>query len=135
MEKKAIEELYLGKDYNCAETTLRVLDGKYGLGIDEDGLKMVGGFGGGMGCGKTCGILCASIVALSKQMIIERSHENPAVRETCAALVAEFENQLGSTECADLKARYFHKDDGMRCLVTVEKGIAVAEGFLKEKKE
>ena len=126
-----IDSYYLEKDYNCAESTLRIMNDEYGLGLDEDALKLVGGFGAGMGCGSSCGVLCAGIAALSRVLIKERSHEDPANKETCGAFTQAFEKEMGSCMCAKLKEKYF-REDGTRCYQTVEKGAALLEAFLEE---
>ena len=50
-----IEELtaqyYLEKDCNCAETVLHATNDAYQLGLDDNAMKVIGGFGGGCGCG------------------------------------------------------------------------------------
>ena len=52
MTRDRIYEYFIEKDNNCAEAMLRALNDEYCLGIPEDSVKLVGGFGGGMGCGK-----------------------------------------------------------------------------------
>ena len=58
MTRDRIYGYFIEKDNNCAETMLRALNDEYQLGIPDDSVKLVGGFGGGMGCGKACGALC-----------------------------------------------------------------------------
>ena len=55
MNSERLKSYYLDKDYNCAETTLRLINDKYDLGLAEEDYKLVSGFGGGFGCGITCG--------------------------------------------------------------------------------
>ena len=55
MTRDRIYEYFIEKDNNCAEAMLRALNDEYCLGIPDDSVKLVGGFGGGMGCGKACG--------------------------------------------------------------------------------
>ena len=52
MTRDRIYEYFIEKDNNCAEAMLRALNDEYCLGIPDDSVKLVGGFGGGMGCGK-----------------------------------------------------------------------------------
>lgn len=121
MNDKLIEKLYLEDDYNCAETVLRYFNEEMRLGITEEDLKLVGGFGGGLGCGRTCGALCGLLAVLSKTSIDQRAHEDPSFKTKCAELVALFEKSLGNTECLDLKEKYFVSEK--RCLETVRKAI------------
>lgn len=132
MDEKRIDGLYFTENFNCAESTLRYLNEKHHLGIADEDLKLVGGFGGGMGCGKTCGVLCASIAAIGKVMIKEKAHEDPAIRDACGAFVSLFEKEMGSVECVELKERYFHDKDGTRCRLTVGKGIALIDQYLEK---
>ena len=125
-----IDYYYLDKDYNCAESALRIVNDDFGLGLDEDALKLIGGFGAGMGCGSSCGVVCAGVAALSRCLIKERSHEDPATKDTCGAYVTGFEKEMGSCMCEKLKETYFREDD-TRCYKTVEKGAAYTEAFLE----
>ena len=50
-----IQELFLEKDYNCAETVLLWANERYGLRVAPEDVALVSGFGGGLGCGETCG--------------------------------------------------------------------------------
>lgn len=130
--KKQVEEYYIVRDYNCAETTLRLANEKFDLGMTENELKMIGGFGGGMGCQNTCGALCAGIAAISKMMIEERAHALEGFGDICAEYVNRFEKQFGSTSCAKIKEKNFV--EGTRCKVTVEDGAELLEAYLEELK-
>ncbi|MFR6217439.1 MAG: C-GCAxxG-C-C family (seleno)protein [Enterocloster bolteae] len=74
MTRDRIYEYFIEKDNNCAEAMLRALNDEYCLGIPDDSVKLVGGFGGGMGCGKACGALCGGCSAISYRLIHERAH-------------------------------------------------------------
>lgn len=47
MLRDRIENLFIDQDYNCAESMLHAANDEYGLGIDKDAFKLVGGYGGG----------------------------------------------------------------------------------------
>lgn len=126
---KTPKEYFLEDDFNCAETTLRALNDAYDLGISEDEMKLVGGFGGGLGCGKTCGILCGAVAGIGRMMISERAHATENLKETCAGCVAKFEEKFGSTDCETLKSNYFDKDT--RCLYLVENGIELVKDYIE----
>lgn len=123
-----IKELYLDKDFNCAETILLALNEKYKLNIPAEEIKLVGGFGGGMGCGNACGALCAVIAALGKLKIEGRAHATPGFKEACAGFASLFEETLGATDCMALKAKYFQ--EGVRCLKTVEETARIADEYI-----
>ena len=78
MQKQHLEQYYLDRDYNCAESALRGANDEFDLQIPEEGLKLVGAYGGGFGCGITCGALCGAMAAISAARIHERAHEDPA---------------------------------------------------------
>ena len=46
LKEKALS--YYDADYNCAESILRGGNDAYGLGLDENALKVIAGFGGGI---------------------------------------------------------------------------------------
>ena len=45
MTRDRIYEYFIEKDNNCAEAMLRALNDEYCLGIPDDSVKLVGGFG------------------------------------------------------------------------------------------
>ena len=49
MTRDRIYEYFIEKDNNCAEAMLRALNDEYCLGIPDDSVKLVGGFGGDAG--------------------------------------------------------------------------------------
>ena len=126
------EELYLGRNMNCAESTLTDINDRLELGIDAKSLRIIGGFGAGMGCGKTCGALAAGIAAISALLIEERAHDVPGFRGICAEYVAQFEKEFGGTDCAELKPKYFK--GGERCAELVNANSELLEEFLRKLK-
>ncbi len=74
------------KNLNCAEATLAGANDSLGLGLADDAIKLVGGFGGGFGCGRLCGALAAAITVISKEMIAERAHDTAGT--PCASFSA-----------------------------------------------
>ena len=96
MLKDCIEPYYLTQDYNCAETTLHIIDDQYGLGLAEEEFKLVGGFGAGFGCGITCGALAGGVAALGRLAITGRAHVTEGFRDLCADYCAAFEKALGA---------------------------------------
>lgn len=131
--KEHAKELYIDRDFNCAETTLRLANGTFNLGLDEKSLELVGAFGGGLGCEITCGALCASMAAISAVAIRERAHATENFKEICAGYVAEFEKCIGCLNCGDIKEKNFRED--VRCLRTVEKNAELLEAYLTKLSE
>lgn len=131
MKKEIINKYYFDGNYNCAETILRAANDTYSLGLTDDALKIIGGFGAGMGCGKTCGALCGSLAVISKLLIDTKAHETANFANNCGKLVDDFERELGSINCAVLKEKYF-KADSTRCIKTVEKAAQVLESYIND---
>lgn len=129
--KNEIQHYFLEKDFNCAETTLHILNDRYNLQIPEEQFRLVSGFGGGCGCGMICGVLAGMLAATGKLMITERAHVTPMFKETCAELCAQFAQTVGSTDCAQLRPQYFREE--IRCSELLEKAIPCFEAFVKEK--
>ncbi len=125
-------ELFLEKDFNCAETTLRLANEFYGLGLEEEDFRLVSGYGGGFGCGITCGILCSDIAAISKMVVTERAHATEGFKELCEEYVNCFREAMGHTDCAPLKEMYFDEEGGGRCIAAVEKAADLFETFVEE---
>lgn len=123
-------EYFIEQDNNCAESTLRVADEKYHLGIGAEEVKLVSAFGAGMGCGKTCGALCGALAVIGRLMVNERAHATEGFGELCAEFVHKFEDELGALDCETLKAMY--RTEELRCLKTVELATKVLDEFLAE---
>lgn len=106
MLRNIVDDLYLNQNYNCGECLIHAANEAYNLGLDEKGLKLTAGFGAGMGCGSTCGALSAALSALSLLFCGDKAHETDGFKELCAEFVAEYQKELGSENCEDLKASY-----------------------------
>lgn len=125
-----IKELYLEKDFNCAEATLMAVNEEYNLGLDDNSIKLLGAFGGGMGCGKVCGALAAGVAAIGRMKIEERAHATALLKEQLTEYVSMFEKENGSVDCVDVKARNFI--EGQRCLKTVLDNAEMLDAFIKK---
>ena len=115
MLRDRMEKLFIDQDYNCAESMLHAANDKYGLGIDKDAFKLVGGYGGGIYSEKTCGALLGSVAAISCFLIKERAHEDDAFKETICAFRDKFMDKFGTDQCGELKP-VWRPDDEIRCL-------------------
>lgn len=118
---------YLEGDYNCAEALLRAANDAYALGLSEDALRLMGGYGGGFGCGETCGALCAALAALSAALVEGRAHATPGFREACTEYVADFHEAFGSLMCREIKPHCAR--EGRRCVIAVERAADLLEAF------
>ncbi|MGM9546441.1 MAG: C-GCAxxG-C-C family (seleno)protein [Oscillospiraceae bacterium] len=130
MADERIRDYYLEKDNNCAETTLHIINDKYGLNLSAEDFKLVGAFGAGFGCGITCGALCGAMAALGRMTITDRAHGTEGFKDLCADYVKEFRAKMACTDCEKIKETNFH-EDGTRCICTVEGNAELFDEFVK----
>ena len=126
------EVYYLEQDYNCAETTLRLINDRYDLGLKDDDFKLVGAYGGGFGCGITCGVLASDMAAIGRLAIEGRAHATEGFKELCARYVSEFQEKMGSADCCVVKEKFV--DGDRRCIKVVQDGADLFERFVTENK-
>lgn len=118
---------YYRRGYNCAEALMLAMNEEYQLGLPEESVRLVSGFGGGMGSEKACGALTGALAALGALLREQRGRDKAAFSQACGAWVATFIRDLGSDECARLKALYRRDDVG--CLPTVERAADSFERY------
>lgn len=128
--KERARYLAIDCDFNCAETITRLADERYGLGLSDDALKMLCGFGGGMACGSTCGVLAGSVAVLGRMIVEGQAHKTDEFKERVAAFVEKFTNDLGGRLCDELKPKYHVDDENVRCLETIERGMKCLEEYV-----
>ena len=124
-------EYYYTQNYNCAETILHAANDEYALGLDEETMRLVAGFGGGMGCGQACGALCGGVCVLSRALVDDRAHLTPELRGKTTKLVAAFRRILGDTQCKNLMPKYKTPENG--CLETILLGCEALSEVMEEK--
>lgn len=107
---------YYTNDYNCAETLLRAANDYYQLGMTDDDMKTMGGFGAGMYSGMVCGALVGSVAAISKKVVKQRAHATPNMNRIVQSCVQDFKNRLGAVDCKDV--RPMHHTTEEKCLPT-----------------
>lgn len=101
------------EDYNCSETVLYGANKAYKLNLDKEALKLSAGFGGGMGIESVCGALTASIMVLSSISTRDIGHKDERLKVLSKKLFEDFENEMGSIICKDLKEK--HRKDDIGC--------------------
>lgn len=126
MLKERAREYYQEKGYNCAESIIRAANDEYGLGINEEGLRAFGGFGGGMQCGSICGAVCGGIGA---KEIETNAHHTESLGPKCRAMMDEFKEKFGSAFCAKVRKENFEKDG--HCRRVVEGAADVLESIME----
>ena len=124
---EAIVRKYYESDYlNCSETIIHAGNEYYHLGLHEEDMKMMGGFGSGMFCGSTCGTLVASVAVLSRLIVKTKAHDHlDQLRPMVSTLVRNFREGLGGQTCAELRPKFFTKET--RCLNTCLAAARVLE--------
>ncbi len=128
MLKDVVLKYYTEQDFNCAESISRGANEYYDLGLSEEALHLLGGFGGGCCAGRLCGACAGGIAILSGMFISSRAHQEDEARAHIADFTKSFMETLGSDLCTELKEKYW--DDGReaaRCIVTVEKAADLLE--------
>lgn len=129
LEQLALE--YAKQDYNCAESILHAANEYYHLNLTDQQMKLVGGFGGGMQCGDICGTLAASISVISVRYIEIKAHEDkPRLRQLVNLLIQQFQQEMGSRRCVDIKPKYYTKE--IKCNRTIEKAAALLEKVIAQ---
>ena len=102
----------VAEDYNCAEKIVRGANTAYGLGLSDDALRMIGGFGGGMGLGETCGTITGAVAVISDILVSERAHATPELKPATQRFIKEFRQELGDLDCLPLRSQYRNKEKG-----------------------
>lgn len=92
--------------YNCAETLLRVANDIENLGLDENALNTMAGFGGGFGRELTCGAFMGALAALSTAYANPLPDNRENVKKARELFMQAFEEHFGSLQCADIKEKF-----------------------------
>ena len=110
-------ERYYFDNYNCAESVFLAANEYFGLGLDSNCSKLVGGFGGGVQTGSACGAFLAAVSILAQMCIEDRGHNSRTLRPVVNELSDGLTEKLGSTMCRDIRHAVFEPE--RRCMVTV----------------
>jgi C_GCAxxG_C_C family probable redox protein len=117
-------------DLNCAETILWGANLVYDLGLDRNALRLAAGFGGGMGVEATCGALTGAVMVIGRLFTRDRGHESPRVKELCTRFLETYKAEMGSIDCAALKAR--HRTEELKCRAVVLHAARLLEELIAE---
>lgn len=120
------------ENLNCAEKILYAANIAYGLGLSEQALKLSAGFGGGMGVESVCGTVTASCMVLSDQFVARYAHEGETIKRLTGKLFEAVTAQMGSVECAAIKAKYRTPEDG--CKYVVEKTAGILDAIIEQER-
>lgn len=132
--EETVRRIYLCESTNCAETLILACDEVYQLGLPRKQASiLMSGFGSGLYTGNVCGALCACNAALSCLLVEDKAHLCEPLRASQAALVRNFKNHVGDTQCAKCKMLHHSKEE--RCLKTVTLAAQVMEQTVAELQE
>ena len=124
---------------NCAESTLKCLIEDGVIGLPEESIRMMSGFGGGMQRGSVCGAVVSSVAALGS--VYGRTSTDEDRKPSAAAVrsfLKQFEEEFGTIYCKELQQTYVKehalKSDGMyrACKVFVEKAIGIVSSIIAD---
>jgi C_GCAxxG_C_C family probable redox protein len=122
-----------GEDLNCAEMVLQGANIAYNLGLDKESLKLASGFGGGMAIEDKCGTLTASIMVLGRLFVEDRAHESTRIKRLTKELFEEYEREMGTIDCAPLKAKYATRE--LKCRNVILKACEVLDRIVERELE
>ena len=114
------------KDYNCAEKVVNLANEVWELGIAAESLKMAAGFGAGLGCGQLCGAIAAAAMIISVKNVktVAKASQLYAIERS---MVEEVEKRLGSLQCSELKAKFYHPES--KCEFIIETVIEILDDY------
>ena len=117
MLEDVVKRYYEEAGYNCSETIIHAGNEYYHLGLHEEDMKMLAGFGSGMYSGGTCGTLIGSVAVLSKLLIRTKAHDQlDELRPVISAMYRNFREAAGAVDCAKVRPAHYQKE--IRCLNT-----------------
>lgn len=126
-----IDHYYLEEHYNCSETILRAANQYYHLGLDNEAMKVLSGFGSGMYTGLTCGALISCTAVLSKMLIQTKAHDQlDTFRPVIQKCVRNFKEELHDTECRNIRKTWY--DPKLHCVHTVQAAGKALEKTINE---
>lgn len=105
------------EDYNCSEKIFYGANIAYDLGLNKEALKLSAGFGGGMGIESVCGALTASIMVINSKYVKNIAHEDGKVKKLSKKLFEDYEKEMESIICKDLKTKYRKDDIGCKYVI------------------
>jgi len=117
------------EDFNCAEKILYGANQVYHLGLDQQALKMVAGFGGGMAIESVCGALTASIMVLSCLFVKKNAHESSRIKNLTQELFVNYRKEMNAINCDALKAA--HRTDELKCRNVIAKAAEVLDKIIE----
>lgn len=128
--KDYTKELYFKEGGTCSETMLGApLLSRRGTMPDDYG-RMMSGFSGGVSVENLCGALLGGVAAISA-LINKGDHDSFELsKETTAEFYRRFEEEIGSTNCHEIKEKWRKED--IRCYDVIQKTAEIMEEILQK---
>ena len=131
MLREFADKYYLNNNYNCTETLIHAANEYYKLVLDENAMKLMGGFGGGIQTGSLCGAFLGAVGTLSIKYIKTKAHESDDIKPAVTLLTERFKKEFdGKILCCDIKEICFTEEN--RCRETVLRACDVLEKVIAE---
>jgi C_GCAxxG_C_C family probable redox protein len=113
---------------NCAETLIYAADEEYNLKLSKDTFKAMAAFGGGMAVEGVCGAAAGAAAVLGILFTKVRSHESDRVKTLTSEFMNEFQKELGTHNCKELKGKF--RNDDARCTVMIETAAKILDNIV-----
>ena len=123
------ENYYVNGKISCAQSIFLAASDEYNLGLTKEDAKLVSAFGGGIGCVHICGALAGALSVMGK-ILIKGDGPSPEFRAAATGFLKEFEQEFGSTMCAQLTPKY--KTEDRHCADLVLQCGNLLEKYLNE---
>jgi C_GCAxxG_C_C family probable redox protein len=111
---------YRNKDFynlNCAEAILYSGNEYFQLGLKEECMKMVAGFGGGIFEKHLCGIVSGAVCVLSYLFKGKTIEGNNLLEIAVNDFKFEFRNLYDRIECSYLKEKFYSSETGCNDII------------------
>lgn len=105
------------EDFSCSERILYGSNIAYNLGLDKESLKMSAGLSAGVYAERTCGALTAGAMVLAKLFVKDRAHEGEYHKELINELITRYEEEMGTSGCAELKEDHRTEEEGCKFVI------------------
>lgn len=117
---------------NCSECIMYAANEEYNLGISNEVLKAMSGFGGGVCTGNICGAVSGAVAVIGVMFAEgDKGNTNPKVRAMTQELVKRFTEEVGYLDCRDIKGKI--KDENLKaCNRMIAIGCDTLENIIKQ---
>jgi len=105
-------------DLNCAESVLYAANEVYRMKLAPEAIRLSSAFGGGMGIEDKCGTVAAALMVLGYLFVEKNARESGLVKEISGEFLKEFEEQMKSLDCRELKTMHRTETEGCDPVIT-----------------